>query len=52
MVKMMIGDRVMCIYLGFRVIDRLGLEVRVGVGVRVIKLALGTCRLAGASNWK
>ena len=25
-VKIMIGDRVMCIYLGFRVIDRLGLE--------------------------
>ena len=26
MVNIMIGDRVMCIYLGFRVIDRLGLK--------------------------
>ena len=26
MVKIMIGDRVMCIYQGFKVIDRIGLE--------------------------
>ena len=29
MVIIMIGDNVMCIYLGFRVIDRLGLEAKV-----------------------
>ena len=57
MVKIMIEDRVMCIYLGFIVILRLGLVriglgVRVRVGVRVMMLALGTCRLAGARNRK